>query len=104
MAFLQEFLASAVVDRDLHPIGPDENPEGRLLGSIYVGPISFHVECVEVERVGSGEGLGEEQVAVIGEEYHSYYDLADALGGTEPFEEVTINGRQYVMFIYPYCE
>ncbi len=76
--------------------GPEEHPEGYLLGRVDIGPVSFHVELIEVQEID------DEQVAVLPPEFHAYSELSNAIGNDGPFETLNVEGRKYVMFIYPF--
>jgi hypothetical protein len=86
------------VVKEPRPIGPNSNPEGLLLGHIDIGTTSFHVELVEVHMVN------DQQQAVLPDEEQSFDEMYDAIGSFGPFETIRHNDRDYVMFIYPFCQ
>jgi len=85
----------------LKAIGPDDNPECRLWGRIDLLGASFHVDLYEVQMVDGGEEGPQQEV--INVEESKLEELQDLNGGYEPLETITLNGKTYVMCIYPYA-
>jgi len=79
------------VDRDR----PVEGGRVDLLGA------SFHVDLYEVQMVDGGEEGPQQEV--INVEESKLEELQDLNGGYEPLETITLNGKTYVMCIYPYA-
>ena len=85
----------------LKAVGPDDNPECRLWGRIDLLGASFHVDLYQVHEVDDGEGGTNQEV--VNEEHCKYSDLMTLNGGYEPLATITLNGKTYVMCIYPFC-
>jgi hypothetical protein len=99
------FLGQALhIKEEPKPIGPDSNPNGQLLGQMTLGQTSFHVELVEVNDVNDPDADSTIQEAVLPPSEHCYDELANAAGNYGPFETIKYNDRDYVMFIYPFCQ
>jgi hypothetical protein len=79
------------------PIGPEDDPTARLLGRLTIGSTDFHLELFAVHEIDH------EQRGVLPPDESYYEAVADAIGGTGPFETLTINGRTYVLVISPFC-
>lgn len=79
-------------------LGPDVDPRGRLLATLILGGASFHVEAFEVRQ---DDKLG--QVGVDDDVHIIFSEFANAAGGDGPFETVEIEGRDYAVFMSPFC-
>lgn len=95
---LTQILTTPTVTIAPHPVGPKDAPEAHLIGEIVFGHTPFYLELFEVRVV---DGV---QVSVLPEEETIYSDLANAIQGDGPLATVTVNGREYAMFIYPCFE
>jgi len=75
-------------------IGEDENNKRtRLLAAMQIGDCVFHVEAREFEADADPQTTVE-----FGDDYDAFCDLA----GQTDFAPVTIEGREYFVFILPY--
>jgi len=89
----------------VRPISEGKDPLVRLLGRMDLGDTSFHVEAEQVHMVPDDAG-GEYQESMVPDVESRYASMADAAGGDGPFETIEIPGlpgRNYVLFIYPFC-
>ena len=93
----------------LRPVGDGDDPCARLLGRMDLGHASFHVEADQVRMARDEDDpdtAGETQQSILGSEECHYEELVELAGGYEPFETVEIPGlpgREYVLYIYPFC-
>ena len=95
----------------LRPIGGDcgGDPYARLLGRLDLLGASFHVEADQVHDVPSDDPddpNGVFQCPALPDEQCHYPGLFNLAGGVEPFETIEIPGlpgRQFVLYIYPFC-
>jgi hypothetical protein len=84
-----------------HPFergGPD--PEGRssLLGRLDLGSVPFYVFAIEVYDAVGPTGVQRP----LDPEAESLDQMWHALGVDEPRRTVAIEGRTYIVFMYPY--
>ena len=90
------------------PAGDRENPHSRLLTTIEINGIPFHLEAWEVEYrpyFCQAEGCRHdhaEQVAT--EDDENFGKLFQAFGADGSFRVAQIHGRSYVLFASPYCD
>lgn len=93
-------LSFDITPRAWEDISLDEAlPRSRLLTSVQINGIDHHVEAIEVEY----EGDDHLQKAACSrcEDILSRY--AEAAGSGERFSTVSIAGKNYALFLSPYC-
>ncbi len=73
-------------------------PGSRLGTSIVINSTYFHVEAIEVGLNGNSI-----QSAVDPRWEDSFDAYYNAAGGDGAVDTVTINGREYAVFISPFC-
>ena len=77
----------------------ETSEQGSRLGThIVINGIYFHVEAIEVEE--TDESIQEAKDAAWQESFDSYYAAAGADGGVNT---MTIRGREYAVFLSPFC-
>lgn len=82
---------------DCHDEGDESSvPLARLLVTVVLGGISFHAEAVQVKDDKENCQIAVSQVGA-GQLSHLY----DLDGGTD-WQEVELNGKQYVVFLVPH--
>lgn len=85
-----------VLESSWEKTGDEEDPASRLLATLVVNGVSFHLEAFRVTDLENGqrpaEGLTE-----------SFNDWARAASPDGPFETVSIFDADYVIFASPYC-
>jgi hypothetical protein len=96
-------LAIAVSALDLREIG-DRRPWHRLLGTLRIAGVDFHVEAIAVEP---SRAARHGQQPVAGKRRAAFARAAEGLCTEDAFSEIrlpTSDGREhdYVIFIYPY--
>ncbi len=69
----------------------DTKPHARLLGSLEIAGVSFHVEAIQVNSRGHATSP----------EGKSRLDLVTALDDEIDFQTVKIDRRNYVLFMTP---
>lgn len=81
---------------------PDEAWEdlgdGRLMAQVQIGTAMFHAEALEVETTAS------EQRGVTDSAQNQVELLAALDSPTGPWETLEIKGKNYVLFITPFCD
>ena len=92
-------VATIEIDRKvLVPIGPEDDPESRYLGTMIVARVPHHFELLEVVT-------NENHIQVAKRtEYDDilvYHHAASAADG--PYMTVELEGRQYVVLMDPFC-
>lgn len=87
--------------RPLRPVGPPDDPAARQLGTVEIGGSSFHFEAIAVHEA---EAPG--QVMVVADDPEDGAVLLQQLellaGEGDPFETVSLGGREYVLYMTPY--
>jgi hypothetical protein len=79
--------------KPLRPCGPPEDEQARLIGTVEILGVPFHVQAEGVHD--------DEECCQVSDALETYVDeiqtLVDGAGMT-----VKINGRDYLLVIYPY--
>ena len=91
---------SVPIDLDLskmEPIG-ENDPKTRLLGTVRINDVPFHVEALQIKRDEE-----EVQQAAAPEMYDYFNEIYAAVGAEGPLYTIEHDGREYAIFIYPYC-
>jgi len=91
---------SVSIDLDLskmEPIG-ENDPKTRLLGTVRINDVPFHVEALQIKR-------DEEEVQQAADpEMNDYFnEMYVAVGAEGPLYLIEYDGREYAIFVYPYC-
>lgn len=78
--------------------GGGSESEAYLLGTVRIGPALFHVDAIAVSYTEQGEQVADDSA------YDSMLsDLVAAFSPDHPFEAIEINGRDYAIFLQPFC-
>lgn len=80
------------------PTGSDENPQSRLLSTLYISGYPLHVEAYEVRR---DEQVGQTTADKMFEDDLNHYYAATCLEGR--FDTIMINGREYIIVATPFA-
>ncbi len=80
----------------LRPCGEtDEGVETYWLGGTEILGASFHVELHQVRQKADAQES-------VGKTYDKYDELVD-LAGDGNFETICIDGKQYLLIVFPFC-
>jgi hypothetical protein len=85
-----------LADEAWEQIGPEHDPALRLLACLTLNRVPFHVEAYAVGNNGGIQCCPDEWLT-------SQWQALCLLEPDEPFTEMTINGRQYVVVARPYA-
>lgn len=90
-------IALNIEDMGLRPIGEDTGgtPESVLFGQLQIGNGSFHVAAFEVTEKGG-------ELFAVNEQWQDDLNHVYGLSGTS-LTHVAIDGRQYVLTVYPFA-
>ena len=82
----------------MEPIG-ETDADTRLLGTVQINGVSFHVEAIQLK-------LDEEEVqqAAAAEMHDAFNEIYSGIGAEGPLRTIEHDGKQYAVFIYPYCD
>lgn len=80
------------------PTGPDDDKTGRLLCTVWVNGVAFHAEAWAVmEREDTGEQTLVPHDYADDETIAALYTIND-----QAMQTLEINGREYILFVYPH--
>jgi hypothetical protein len=82
----------------MEPIGETE-PNSRLLGTIHINGVSFHVEAIQITVDKEGA-----QQSAAPETYDAFNEIYSGIGAEGPLRTIEHDGKEYAIFIYPYCD
>jgi hypothetical protein len=84
----------------MEPIGEnsENDPKTRLLGTIRINDVPFHVEALQIKR-----DKEEVQQAADPEMRDYFNEIYGAVGAEGPLYLIEYDGREYAIFVYPYC-
>jgi hypothetical protein len=82
----------------MEPIG-ETDPNARLLGTVRINDVSFHVEAIQIKPDKEGA-----QQSAAPEVHENFNEIYSGIGAEGPLRTIEYNGKEYAVFIYPYCE
>jgi hypothetical protein len=76
-----------------------DKEDGRLYATVIILGTYHHLEAIPVKATedAKDEGVTDTAVALMD-------DLHVAFGGDGPFDTTEINGKQYAIFMSPFCD
>lgn len=94
---MKEFEPTITWFKPLTASGDESDPANKLTGMVYIKNVMFHVEAVEVYYAIQD---GEEYQESMQDASDNYFDeIMNIVQG--PAATITIDGREYVLFITP---
>tara|TARA_Y100000310_G_scaffold93212_2_gene90764 strand:+ start:2741 stop:3040 length:300 start_codon:yes stop_codon:yes gene_type:complete len=79
----------------------DDNPDSRLLATVQIGPCPFHLEAWQIQPPQPPHML---QIPAADHIDDMHLDAAaEAFGADGPFQTLPIDGKEYLVFMSPFC-
>jgi hypothetical protein len=89
---------SNLTDIEFKRVGHGRDRASKILACITFGGIPHHLEAIAVSETDAGQ-----QRATDIENKEFFSELCETFYGDSTFMTVTIRGREYALFLFPYC-